>query len=130
MFTDVIVFINNNNSGFLNAEVEAINGGVTTSCGIIVWNSSVSEQATTCGSELTATSVVITFSLSSTSFNRLCKIGIFGKFCTDLAITISEDAWGGGTTTFDLLDESSKTIALPTLTISPAGCYTSTWTAH
>ena len=68
--------------------------------------------------------------ITTGEFKNICKIGIFGKDCTDLADTISEDAWGGGTTTFDLLAESSKTIAMPTLTISPASCYTTTWTAH
>ena len=84
----------------------------------------------TCGSELTATTVKITFSLTGDYFRRICKIGIFGQLCTDLPLTITEDAWTDSTITFDLLSDSSKTIAVPTLTISPSNCYTTTWTAH
>ena len=55
------------------------------------------------------------------------KIAVFGMRCTDYSYTIVEDSWTGGTTTFDLLLETLKTITLPTLTIAPSSCYTTNW---
>ena len=47
--------------------------------------------------------------------------------CPDNA-SIVEEAYNGGVTIFDLLADTSKTIAVPTLTISPAGCsFAVTW---
>ena len=86
----------------------------------------------TCGGTLTATEVKFVLNAKSDYFRALCKIGIFGQLslCTDLLVTITEDSWTVSTTTFDLLLDTSKTITLPTLTISPVSCYTTTWTAH
>ena len=58
----------------------------------------------------------------------LCKIAVFGMLCTDKTISITENSWISGTTTFDLLEDTSRNIALPTLTINPVGCaFTTTW---
>ena len=40
---------------------------------------------------------------------------------------MSEGLWSVGTTTFDLLSDTSKNILLPTITITPITCYATTW---
>ena len=64
---------------------------------------------------------------STTYTQGLCKIAVFGMLCTDKTVTITENSWTSGTTTFDLLEDTSKNIALPTLTISPDLCYATVW---
>ena len=55
---------------------------------------------------------------------------MFSDTCRDVSFTptVSENTFSGGTTTFNLLLETTKTITLPTLTVTPAGCnYVTTW---
>jgi hypothetical protein len=78
-----------------------------------------------------AKTVTWTFTTSSSTIENLCKLAVFGNYCVDKPYTITEDpGFSGGETTFDLLAETYKNISLPTLIISPAGCYITTWTVH
>ena len=66
----------------------------------------------------------VLFSLDITSISGTFKFTIT---CPDNA-SIVEDAYIGGVTIFDLFTDTPETIAVPTLTISPAGCsFTATW---
>ena len=71
--------------------------------------------------------MVFSFTMSVKYVRGIQKIAVFGMKCTDYSYTIVEDSWTGGTTTFDLLLDTAKTIALPTLTITPSSCYTTIW---
>ena len=52
----------------------------------------------------------------------------FMDTCSTLVPTITEDPFVGGTTTFDLLQDTSANIVLPTVTMTPAGCaFTTSW---
>ena len=46
----------------------------------------------------------------------------FMDTCSSLTPTVSEASWPGGTTVYNLAMESSKQIALPSVTVTPAGC--------
>lgn len=77
--------------------------------------------------ELTVDKVVFKFETSGNYVRGLCKFAVFGLLCSDLSYTISEDTWIASTHTFDLLQNTSLQIVLPTLTITPDPCYTTTW---
>ena len=74
--------------------------------------------------------MTLSFETSSVFFYNLCKIAIFGAPCTDKPVTIVDPVNWTGATTFDLLNDSNKIITLPTLTITPASCYSTTWNVH
>ena len=76
---------------------------------------------------ITTDKVTLVFTTSGSSVSGLCKIGMFMPTCKDYSASISEDAWSGGTFTYDLLKDTMKTRALPSLTITPDSCYTTTW---
>ena len=67
----------------------------------------------------------------SSSFSTFRKIQFWGDDipCTDKTSTVTKDIWAveGTTVTFDLLAETTKDVAHPTLTITPCGCYQTTW---
>ena len=42
--------------------------------------------------------------------------------CNSLHPTVSVNTYAGGTTSFDLLIDTTKTVTLPTLSITPVGC--------
>ena len=113
--------------------VETVDDGVSTSCGTITLNSSEWMHTIDCAGK-TADSVKLTIEVASSGWmNGLCNIGIFGvggSNCREEALTYSENAWTLSTVVFDLLKDSSKTIELPTLAISPSGCYTTTWKVY
>lgn len=90
------------------------------------------QNSITCSSPLMASEVKLTFTTNWWTARNLCKIGIFGKSCQDLPVTIIEDPYSnqGVTTNFDLLLDTTKNIVLPTLNITPTGCVDTTWTVH
>ena len=52
----------------------------------------------------------------------------FMDTCNSLVPTISEGPFAGGTTIFNLLQDTSVNVALPAVTVTPAGCqFTTTW---
>ncbi len=52
----------------------------------------------------------------------------FMDTCGSLVPTISESPFAGGTTTFNLLQDTSVNVALPSVTVTPAGClFTTSW---
>ena len=119
------------NSYIRGVEVTTENNGVTTVCNNLnSWPQSQVWREVACSNEIVAEKIHITIKSSGITHNSLCKISIFAPDCKLKAYTVTEDAWAGATTTFDLLKDTSKTIAVPTLTISPVGCYVTTWTAH
>ena len=91
------------------------------------WNDAFIEQKVDCFIALNADKAILTFTTSTASVRGLCKIGIFAPACTDTTPSIVEDSWTGGSMTFDLLEDTAMTKALPTLTITPNPCYTTTW---
>ena len=67
---------------------------------------------------------------SSLKLENICKVAIFGITCKTKPFTITEDSWTPSATTIDLLSGASTQITLPTLTITPDSCYTTTWTVY
>lgn len=52
----------------------------------------------------------------------------FFDTCPTLIASLTESPFAGGTTNFGLLHETSKRIALPTVTVTPTGCnFPITW---
>ena len=52
----------------------------------------------------------------------------FYDTCATLTPTVVENTFSGGITVFNLLTDTSKSITLPTLTVTPADCaFTMTW---
>ena len=43
---------------------------------------------------------------------------------------VTEGAWSVATTTFDLLQDTSVAVTLPTVTATPVGCFSITWKMH
>lgn len=69
-------------------------------------------------------------SSNATEMRQLCGVSIFGTDCTTETPVVTEGAWGLATTTFDLLQDTSKLINLPTATATPTGCFSVTWNAY
>ena len=97
-------------------------------CGTLTMTSAM-QNSIACTSTHMAIRVNFHFTLFTTSVNNLCKVAVFGKYCKDIIPTITESPlFAGGTTTFDLLQDTSVNVALPTLILSPAECsFTTTW---
>ena len=74
--------------------------------------------------------ISVTTSLT-TPFTSFCYIGIFGPSCIGVTPTFTEDAYAGTgvTTTVELLSDTFVQIALPTITVTPAGCLSVSWQA-
>lgn len=68
--------------------------------------------------------------MKTASLYAFYKVGIFGKTCVSKPHTVTEDAYTSGTVIFDLLEDKVMLVALPTLTIWPAPCYTTVWTLY
>ena len=116
--------------GFTNAEtvdVEVQDMALTwTSCPQMDFNAGLA-LSSYCGG-LGAKSIRLTLVGSYGTFKYMCRVGIFGESCASIPPTITEDPFTGGTTTFDLLVDTTANILLPTLSATPEGCYSKVWT--
>ena len=110
--------------------VEATHSGTTTTCATISDLSSSVVCSQPCASTLNASTVTFKITATGSKLYGLCKVGVFGLLCTDKTHSITENSWTQSTVTFDLLKDTSKNIPLPTLTITPDPCYTTSWKVY
>lgn len=72
----------------------------------------------------------LTVKSTQASFEGLNKVAMFGGIsCKEHTNSVRKDTWAhqGTTTTFDLLKDTSSTFSMPTLTVTPCKCFTTTW---
>lgn len=81
-----------------------------------------------CGAAgISGTSVKLEFANTG---DKICKIGVFAPDPCAASLTVTEDPYVDPNETFDLLLDTALSIALPTVSITPAGCYSVAWTVH
>ena len=67
---------------------------------------------------------------SGTSMRGICKVMIMGTACPASASSIDSVTFAGATIAYDLVKDTSVNVSLPTASISPTGCFTTTWKLH
>lgn len=79
------------------------------------------------GAGIAASQVRLVFGVTD---DRVCKIGVFGADPCAASFSLTEDPYTDPVLTFDLLLDTSRSVSLPSVTVTPTGCYTVSWAAH
>ena len=103
--------------------------GKPTLCGTIYRDETLLFQSVTCPSVQLVDSVQFVFSAGGADLQYLVKLATFGPACFDDPKTITENPYNANIV-YNLLIDVKKFVPVPTLTITPTPCYTTTWTAY
>ena len=109
-----------NNPGTLNVSVTD-GSSVTTSCGDVDVSSGIGSIACTDG--ISANKITVELSNGGV----ICRIAVLEQSCDSIAPSITQPTPTTTTVAFNLLTETTLTVALPTVLGTPIGCFTSTW---